>query len=381
MKVIFLDRDGVINRDPGFGGYITCWDEFEFLPGALEALKKLSQAGFEVIVISNQAGVAKRLYTEEDLDELTRNMLKEVEKAGGRIHSVHYCPHKDEDNCACRKPQTGLFSQATKDLEVDFSDSFFVGDNRRDVLAAAAIGCRSIFVLSGNTKLEDLDIKPDFIAEDLLGAVDKIILSQIRKVRILSRFKEKIKRIIFHGKRLKEIDRLEGHFGLNEGHLVCKIANSLKDNSVIVEIGAFKGKSTCFIAEGIGSKNCEFYTIDIWFNDGMQEDRQDVFADFLKNIGPYKDKIKPLRGYSYEVRKNWPNSRKIDFLWIDGDHSCKGVKRDIQDWIPLVKKNGIICFHDYRDEPDVKKAVDEISENGTIRFIKTEGCIYMAKRN
>jgi histidinol-phosphate phosphatase family protein len=176
MKVIFLDRDGVINRDPGFGGYVTSWSEFEFLPGALEAIKKLNQAGFEIIVISNQAGVAKRLYTLEDLDEITKNMLKEVEKAGARIYTVHYCLHKDEDNCSCRKPKTGLFSQATKGLEVNFSDTFFVGDNRRDILAGKAIGCKTIFVLSGNTKLQDLDVKPDFIAKDLLAAVDKIVL-------------------------------------------------------------------------------------------------------------------------------------------------------------------------------------------------------------
>lgn len=176
MKVIFLDRDGVINKDPGFGGYVTSWKVFEFLPGTLLALKKLKQAGFEVMVISNQAGVAKGLFTREDLDELTGNMLKEVEATGGRIRAVHYCLHRNEDNCDCRKPKTGLFSQAVKDLEINFSETFFVGDNRTDVLAAKVIGARSIFVLSGNTRLEDLDVKPDFIASDLLNAVDKIIL-------------------------------------------------------------------------------------------------------------------------------------------------------------------------------------------------------------
>ena len=175
MKAIFLDRDGVINRDPGFGGYITSWKGFEFLPGSLEAIKKLNQAGFEIVVISNQGGVAKGLYALKDLDEITQNMLREIEKAGGRIRSVHYCPHKDEDSCNCRKPETGLFSQATKGLQVNFADSFFVGDNRRDVLAAKAIGCKSIFVLSGNTKLEELDVRPDFVARDLLEAVEKII--------------------------------------------------------------------------------------------------------------------------------------------------------------------------------------------------------------
>ena len=176
MKVVFLDRDGVINRDPGFGGYVTTPEEFEFLPGSVEALKKLSQAGYEVIVISNQAGVAKGLYSQKDLDDITVKMVREVEKAGGKISSVHYCPHRDEDDCNCRKPRTGLFSQATEGLKIDFSDTFFVGDNRRDVLAAKAIGCKSIFVLSGIHRLEELGVQPDFVAADLLEAVDKIVL-------------------------------------------------------------------------------------------------------------------------------------------------------------------------------------------------------------
>lgn len=176
MKIVFLDRDGVINRDPGMGGYVTGWTEFEFLPGALEALRKLKQAGWTVKVISNQAGVAKGLYTREALDEITKNMLAEVKRGGGEISSVHYCLHSDEDNCECRKPRTALLTQAVQDLPVNFSDTFFVGDNRRDILAGKAAGCKTIFVLSGNTKLEDLDVRPDFIARDLLNAVEKIIV-------------------------------------------------------------------------------------------------------------------------------------------------------------------------------------------------------------
>lgn len=193
--------------------------------------------------------------------------------------------------------------------------------------------------------------------------------------------KDKIKGFVSQGKRLKEINKVEGHLGLNEGRLLFDITKSLKGNSVIVEIGAFKGKSTCFIAEGIGSKRIQFFSIDTWHNDAMQQGRQDVFAGFLENIKPYKDKIQPLRGYSGELRKDWPQEKKIDFLWIDGDHSYKGIKRDIQDWVPLVRKNGFICFHDYRDAPGVKEAVDKIAADKTIRFIKTEGCIYMARRN
>lgn len=176
MKIVFLDRDGVINKDPGFGGYVTCWEEFQFLPRALKALRKLNQAGYKTIIISNQAGVAKGLYTLEDLDEITKNMLDEIKKAGGEICSVHYCPHKDEDNCSCRKPKTGLFSQALRGSSIDFSKTYFIGDHSRDMLAGKSIGCKTIFVLSGNTRLEDLDVQPDFVAKDLLEAVESIVL-------------------------------------------------------------------------------------------------------------------------------------------------------------------------------------------------------------
>ncbi|MFC1631537.1 D-glycero-beta-D-manno-heptose 1,7-bisphosphate 7-phosphatase [Candidatus Omnitrophota bacterium] len=178
MQAIFLDRDGVINRDPGNGGYVTSWGIFEFLPGSLQALKQLHQAGYNVIVISNQAGVAKGLYTKQALDQLTRNMQKEIAAAGGKLCSVNYCLHQDSDNCNCRKPKTGMLDRVARELDIDFSQTYFVGDNRRDILAGKAVGCRTIFVLSGNTKLENLDVKPDFIAKDLLDAVNKIILKE-----------------------------------------------------------------------------------------------------------------------------------------------------------------------------------------------------------
>jgi D-glycero-D-manno-heptose 1,7-bisphosphate phosphatase len=126
-------------------------------------------------VISNQAGVAKGLYTHNDLAKITHNMLKEVKKAGAKIHSVYYCTHCDEDNCNCRKPKTGLFYQASDGLEVDFSDTFFIGDANRDMVAGKRIGCKTIFVLSGMHKIEDLEIQPDFVAANLLEAANIIV--------------------------------------------------------------------------------------------------------------------------------------------------------------------------------------------------------------
>ena len=184
---------------------------------------------------------------------------------------------------------------------------------------------------------------------------------------------------IFYINRLKKIDRIKGHLGLNEGFLLFKIAKSLSENSVIVEIGSFKGKSTCFIAEGIGNKKMQLICIDPWKDNLMQEKGDVIFNEFTQNTKKYRDKFSILRGFSYEVIKEWPIQRKIDFLWIDGDHSYEGVKKDIFNWIPLVKERSFICFHDYRDAPGVKKAVDELVAENKIKFIKTEGCIYVSR--
>lgn len=176
MKTIFLDRDGVINKDLGW--YTTSWEEFEFLPGVLKALKVLNEADYFVSVVSNQAGVAKGLYAKDELNRITQNMLKKVEVEGGKISKVTYCLHQDSDNCQCRKPKAGLLLKASEGLNVNYKDTFFVGDSERDILAGKAVGCKTIFVLSGKAKLEDLDAKPDFIANNLLDAVKKIVLKE-----------------------------------------------------------------------------------------------------------------------------------------------------------------------------------------------------------
>ena len=109
MNVVFLDRDGVINKYPGDTKYVNSWQEFYFLPGVKQALRKLTESGYRIFILSNQAGVAKGMYSQQGLDEITANMLREVNEAGGSICGVYYCVHRDEDNCSCRKPKIGLF--------------------------------------------------------------------------------------------------------------------------------------------------------------------------------------------------------------------------------------------------------------------------------
>lgn len=183
-KAIFLDRDGVINKDPESINkykYVTRRGEFVFLPGAKKAVRKLTEAGYAVYIISNQAGVGKGYFTMEDLRSVNGYMTGEIRKAGGRITAAYYCPHRKEDDCRCRKPKAGLFRKALKRGAMDLKMTYFIGDNVRDVQAGRAIGCRTILVLSGKTKKRDvakLDVKPDHVKRDLLDAVEFILAKE-----------------------------------------------------------------------------------------------------------------------------------------------------------------------------------------------------------
>jgi D-glycero-D-manno-heptose 1,7-bisphosphate phosphatase len=151
---ILLDRDGVLNCKRPKGEYVRNWEEFTWLPGVAEALRLLRDAGFRVIVISNQAGVARRAMTEEDVLEIHRRMVRETSQGGGRIDAVYYCPHHWEDNCECRKPKPGMLFQAQRDFNLDLSRTLFIGDDERDAEAAAAAGSLSMLVSEKKGLLE-----------------------------------------------------------------------------------------------------------------------------------------------------------------------------------------------------------------------------------
>lgn len=182
QKFIFIDRDGVINREPSEltkEGYITRWEDFQFLPGVLEALKDLTDKGFKIVIISNQAGIGKGIFTEKALNEITKRMLEEIEAGGARLHSVKYCIHTSLANCGCRKPRTGLIRSATEGLKIDFSRTYFVGDKKTDIETGKQAGCKTVLVLSGMTKdieeVKNWPVKPDFIMKDLSVVVKVII--------------------------------------------------------------------------------------------------------------------------------------------------------------------------------------------------------------
>jgi len=176
VKVVFLDRDGVINRDRA--DYVKNTSEFEFLPGAKEALRRLTESGYTVVVISNQQGVGKGLISPETLAEIDRKLRDEVAEAGGRIDAAYYCPHLAEENCGCRKPATGLIERASRDLGISPDSAVMVGDSARDVEAGRRARCYVIAVLSGSLSASDIEklaVKPDEVARDLADAVDRIL--------------------------------------------------------------------------------------------------------------------------------------------------------------------------------------------------------------
>lgn len=184
-KIVFLDRDGVINEYPGDNKYVTSWGEFHFLPGVKEAIKKLKEADFKAFIISNQAGISKGIFSQESLNNITENMLKEIKETGGLIEDVFYCIHRDEDNCSCRKPKTGLIKKAFRSLcdgnkkrEEQNSKYFFIGDTIRDIQTGKSAGCETILVFSGKEKPRNKDfwtVQPDYIAQNLSEAVNMII--------------------------------------------------------------------------------------------------------------------------------------------------------------------------------------------------------------
>ena len=143
---VFLDRDGVINRKPPEGQFISNWRHFDILPGVEEAIARLNGTGHKVIVVTNQRGVSLRNYTEQDLVELHRRLLDHLASCGARIDAIYYCPH-DREQCDCRKPRPGMFLRAFKEFPgASNSNSVMIGDSISDIQAGLQLGMKTIFI-------------------------------------------------------------------------------------------------------------------------------------------------------------------------------------------------------------------------------------------
>src|SRR5262245_24575016 len=145
---IILDRDGVINYDSI--EYIKSPEEWQPIPGSLEAIAQLNRAGYRVLVVTNQSGIARGYYDVETLDLIHEKFLAKLTSVGGYIEEIFFCPHHPEDGCFCRKPKPGMLQQVANKYPLNLSETFFIGDSNSDVMAAQSAGCLPILVLTGN---------------------------------------------------------------------------------------------------------------------------------------------------------------------------------------------------------------------------------------
>jgi len=173
-RAVFLDRDGVINEPPPAGSWVFRWDNFRFADGALDALRRLREAGFVVAVITNQSCVGRGLASLADIEGINRRMVEAVASAGGSIAGVYLCPHTNDDGCLCRKPRPGLIDQAARELGVAPERSFVVGDSERDIEAGLARGCRTLRVTGPNAE-PPAETRAHHVVRDLAEAVELIL--------------------------------------------------------------------------------------------------------------------------------------------------------------------------------------------------------------
>jgi D-glycero-D-manno-heptose 1,7-bisphosphate phosphatase len=178
-RVVFLDRDGVINQDSP--DYIRSWAEYIFLPNSLEALRMLTRKGYTLIVISNQSIIGRKWIPLEVLEDMHCRLKDTVAEHGGLITDIFFCPHTPDAGCACRKPKPGLIEAACRKYDVDVADAVMIGDSAKDILCGKAAGCgRTILVQTGNgieaeKILAQDNVFPTVVAADLLQAARWII--------------------------------------------------------------------------------------------------------------------------------------------------------------------------------------------------------------
>ncbi len=176
---VFLDRDGVINRDSP--AYVKSWAEFAFLPGSLDALARMTAAGLALVVITNQSAVGRGWISAAGLAEIHRRMRQAVEAAGGRLLDILFCPHLPEAGCRCRKPASGMIEEACRRHGLDPAMAVMVGDRAKDIRCGRDAGCQATVLVGTEDaraaldELAALKMAPDFVAPDLAGACGWII--------------------------------------------------------------------------------------------------------------------------------------------------------------------------------------------------------------
>jgi len=180
MKLIILDRDGVINKDSA--EFIKTPEEWVPIPGSLEAIARLSQADYEVVVLTNQSGVGRGIISADMLAQIHIRMLDYIQQYGGKVQSILFCPHHPEDNCECRKPKTGMYQELVKRLNVSLDNTYSIGDSLRDLIAANDAGATPILVRTGNGKKTLKELKHSSESKNNINS--KINILELDKLKI-----------------------------------------------------------------------------------------------------------------------------------------------------------------------------------------------------
>jgi len=190
-KAIFLDRDGTVNEEMG---YINHPDRFRIFPFVADSIKIFNQAGFLIIIVSNQSGIARGYFSESLVKELHEKLTMEMKKQGATITTIYYCPHHPtagavpyRQECNCRKPKPGLIQKAVKEFDISLADSYVIGDRYQDIVMAKKLNMKAGLVLTGyglgeyTYHRQQWEYQPDFVGKDLLD-----LASQIRSITIVN---------------------------------------------------------------------------------------------------------------------------------------------------------------------------------------------------
>ncbi len=153
--IVFLDRDGVINRKKE--KYVKNINEFEFLPKIFEAIKIINELDFKIIIITNQSVINRNIISKEELDKIHEYMLKKFNEKSCQILKIYYCPHKPDENCKCRKPNTGMIIEAMEEFKINLSNSVLIGDSESDIETAKRMKMKSIKIESNGSLIEEID--------------------------------------------------------------------------------------------------------------------------------------------------------------------------------------------------------------------------------
>jgi histidinol-phosphate phosphatase family protein len=177
-RFVFVDRDGTLVEDRGF---VHRLEDYAPLPGAIEALRVLQEAGFEIAVITNQSGIGRGHFSEADFEAFQCHLVEDFARRGVRIEATYHCPHRPDEGCACRKPGTALLRRAQAELGASLEESYVIGDKPADVEMARRAGCHPIFVLTGEGSRRRSELASDVaVATDLREAARRILATASR---------------------------------------------------------------------------------------------------------------------------------------------------------------------------------------------------------